>query len=358
VSYFRVRRRVQHWPTRNVAGVDARIAPTAGPAVVGLAPSEIVLPAWLLNRPVAEQRLVLAHETEHVRAGDPWLLMIASAAVAVMPWHPALWFAFGRLRLAIELDCDRRVLDRGIARSDYGSLLIDLSALRRTLPSAMPAFSCNGSYLERRLVAMTTGRTRFALARRIGGGLFAAAMIVTACSKELPTAAEVEKMDVALAEKRAAALTLLDTGATRYLVDGRLVSKEVATSIGAEDIASVEVAKRSGKAPNEVRISRRNSRTTEAGLPDKTPVSTSGVRMMKVDSAGRTGFVASGDGATVRTFDGLLIIDDKIVSSTAIDRIDPAQIESIEVIKGSAATSKYSDPKAAKGVIKVITKKP
>ena len=166
---------------QRVAGVSARIAPTAGPAVVGLAPSEIVLPAWLLDRPDAEQRLVLAHETEHVRAGDPWLLVLACAAVACMPWHPALWFAFGRLRLAVELDCDRRVLKRGVPTSDYGSLLIDLSALRRTLPSAMPAFSCNGSYLERRLVAMTSRRARFALARRIGGGLLAAVALATAC---------------------------------------------------------------------------------------------------------------------------------------------------------------------------------
>ena len=57
-----------------------------------------------------------------------------------------------------------------------------------------------------------------------------------------------------------------------------------------------------------------------------------------------------------RTFDGLLIIDEKIVASTALQQLDPARIESVEVIKGNAATERYSDPRAANGVIKVTTK--
>ena len=360
-SYLRVRRRVQHWPTQNVAGVDARIAPTAGPAVVGLAPSEIVLPKWLLSRPEAEQRLVLTHETEHVRAGDPWLLVVASAAVAVMPWHPALWFAFGRLRLAIELDCDRRVLGRGVARSDYGSLLIDLSALRQTLPSAMPAFSCNGSYLERRLVAMTTGRTRFALARRIGGGVVAAVALATACNKELPTSAEVEKMDVAEAQKQVGRIMLVDSATTRYKVDGEYVTKSDAEKIAAGDIAAVSVTRLDGK-EGEVRIARR--KTGERGarmISDSVslrerPVDESLIRMKMVsDSSERRGSVRA-EGVLNRKFEGLLIIDEKIVEQTELQELNPERIESVEVIKGKAASALYTDPRAANGVIKVKMK--
>ena len=364
-SYLRVRRRVRHWPTQNVAGVEARIAPTAGPAVVGLAPSEIVLPAWLLSRPVAEQRLVLAHETEHVRAGDPWLLVAASAAVAVMPWHPALWFAFGRLRLAVELDCDRRVLGRGVARSDYGSLLIDLSALRQTLPSAMPAFSCNGSYLERRLVAMTTGRTRFALARRIGGGVVAAVALATACNKELPTSAEVERMDVAEAQKQVSRLVLVDTATTRYKVDDQYVTKSDAEKIAAKDIASVEVTKRDGKAMDEIRITRRGRRgdSTVTMLdkvqvdtgPNVREVSVTGKMRMMADTAGRVR-VQGVPLEEKRIFEGLLVIDDKIVDPTLLERINPESIDKVEVIKGDAARVRYTDPRAQKGVIKVTTK--
>ncbi len=354
LSYLRVRRRVQHWPVQDVAGVSARIAPMAGPAVVGLAPSEIVLPAWLLGRPVGEQRLVLAHETEHVRAGDPWLLVLACTAVAVMPWHPALWFAFGRLRLAVELDCDRRVLQRGVPRSDYGTLLIDLSALRRTLPSAMPAFSCNGSYLERRLVAMTSGRTRFALARRIGGGLLAAVALATACSSELPTSAEVEKMDVAAAEKRATRLMLMDTGSTRYVLDGKAVSRDLVMEVRADNIASVEVARGQGRGMDEVRIVRRR-------MMADTLVAASGMKFRVIaDSGQRT--IPDSPSADVnrsefkRTFDGLLVIDNKITNPTLLNGLDPATIEKVEVIKGAAAREQYSDPRAANGVIKVTRK--
>ncbi|MBL0173123.1 MAG: hypothetical protein IPP90_21035 [Gemmatimonadaceae bacterium] len=95
VSYLRIRRVMRRWPVQRVDTVTARIAPAAGPAVVGLAPSEIILPAWLLRCPPEEQRLVVAHESEHVRAGDPWLLVMACGIVACMPWHPALWFCPG-----------------------------------------------------------------------------------------------------------------------------------------------------------------------------------------------------------------------------------------------------------------------
>ena len=70
---------------------------------------------WLLRRAPDEQRIVLAHEAEHVRARDPLLLAAGCAGVALLPWHPVSWWLLARLRLAVELDCDRRVLRRGVA---------------------------------------------------------------------------------------------------------------------------------------------------------------------------------------------------------------------------------------------------
>ncbi len=348
VSYLRICRQMKTWPSRRIDNVLARIAPAAGPAVVGLAPSEIILPAWLLARPAHEQRLVVAHESEHVRAGDPWLLVIACGAVACMPWNPALWFALGRLRLAVELDCDRRVLRRGVPKAAYGSLLIELSVLRSTFPSAMPAFSCNGSFLERRLVAMTSRPSRFVHARRIGSGLIAVVALVTACESTLPTSAEVERMDVASAEAQAKRIALVDSGRTRYIVDGKTVSEVAAKGIGANRIAGVQVVKGTGNELSEIRIA-----TQDTTFPTS--------RLDSVRSPGPltpravTGFGLSAV-SPARKFDGLLLVDGRIVDASELERIDPSRIESIEVVKGPAAARAFTDPRAQNGVIKVTTK--
>ena len=80
-------------------------------------------------RPESDQRLALAHESEHLRAHDPQLLAAACLAVVLFPWNPALWFVVARLRLAIEVDCDRRVLRRGTPAAAYGSLLVSAAEL-------------------------------------------------------------------------------------------------------------------------------------------------------------------------------------------------------------------------------------
>src|SRR6478672_13011011 len=122
--HLRLRRARRGWPSAVLHGRRVRVAPTEGPAVVGVVRPEIVVPRWLLARDAEEQRLVLAHEEEHVRARDHLLLGAACVAVALMPWHPAAWWALTRLRLAIELDCDARVLRHGVQARSYGEMLI------------------------------------------------------------------------------------------------------------------------------------------------------------------------------------------------------------------------------------------
>ncbi|MBL0173047.1 MAG: hypothetical protein IPP90_20605 [Gemmatimonadaceae bacterium] len=351
VSYLRIRRVMRRWPVQRIDNVNARIAPTAGPAVVGLAPSEIILPAWLLRCPPEEQRLVVAHESEHVRAGDPWLLVMACGIVACMPWHPALWFALGRLRLAIELDCDRRVLRRGVPAAAYGSLLIELSAFRPALPSAMPAFSRNGSYLERRLVAMTSRPSRFVHARRFGSGLLAAVALMTACESKLPTSADVERMDATTAQR-----AMAGSGAVHYVVDGTPVEESVAKAISAEKITSIAVSKQRDSI-SEIRILTKDAPAlmkVAGALEESQSVTISEVRIAQPKTDLNVG--ALGTQSPKRKFDGLLLIDGKVVESSELERLVPEQIESIEVVKGEPARLAYGDPRAKNGVIKVIMK--
>ena len=72
--------------------------------------------------------MIVAHEQEHVRAGDPWLIHAACLAVAAMPWNAALWWQLRRLRMAVETDCDRRVLAGGVDLGAYGTMLIDMQS--------------------------------------------------------------------------------------------------------------------------------------------------------------------------------------------------------------------------------------
>jgi len=54
--------------------------------------------------------MVIAHEQSHLAAHDPLLLIVALFLLVLMPWNLPLWWQLHRLRYAIEVDCDSRVL--------------------------------------------------------------------------------------------------------------------------------------------------------------------------------------------------------------------------------------------------------
>ena len=210
--HLRYRRRREHWPLTDLFGTRVRIAGDTGPAVIGVTSAEIVVPQWLLSRDTQEQRLVVEHELEHVRQRDPLLLAAAQVVVILLPWHPAVWWMASRLRLAIELDCDRRVLQRGASPRDYGALLIELTGQHGGFGAALPAFSCSPSHLERRLIAMTPTRLKYPLLRALTTTAVASLALLAACEAELPTAEEMEKMTASARRRRRGGSTMIDTG--------------------------------------------------------------------------------------------------------------------------------------------------
>ncbi|HEV7590196.1 MAG TPA: M56 family metallopeptidase, partial [Longimicrobium sp.] len=165
---------------RRVAGSRVLVSERAGPMVLGVLDPEIVLPRWALDAP-EECGLIVRHEREHVFAGDPWLLALASLAVAALPWSAALWWQHRRLRLAVETDCDARVLAAGESRRRYGRVLLSAATHPHILPRPALAWGGPSSHLERRILAMTAARPRHRVLRAIPFASVACAGAAAAC---------------------------------------------------------------------------------------------------------------------------------------------------------------------------------
>ena len=234
----RLRRR---WPLHLLHGVAARVAPATGPAVLGLARPEIVVPRSLLERSDDEQRLILAHEREHVRARDHLLLAAGWLVVIVLPWHPAVWYILGRLRLAIELDCDARVLRAGASPRKYGTLLIEVATRGGGSRIGALALADGPSQLERRIRAMNGSKKRHRAVSATVACAVGAALVLVACEAKIPTVAEIEQMDVASAQR--SVLRTPSGDRTDVFINGVLASAEEAGALEARKIGSITLVK-------------------------------------------------------------------------------------------------------------------
>ncbi|HEV2146467.1 MAG TPA: M56 family metallopeptidase, partial [Longimicrobiaceae bacterium] len=173
------------WRRATVAGVPVLVSASTGPAVVGFLRGRIVLPEWALAWDGERQRMMVEHEREHLRARDPLLLLLAFTAAAAFPWNAALWWQLRRLRLAMEVDCDARVLRRHSDVRAYGLLLLEVGRVASSGRLPLVALTEPPSFLERRIHAMTRpvlqGRIRRAvLSTAICAGALALAAAIPA----------------------------------------------------------------------------------------------------------------------------------------------------------------------------------
>ena len=192
-SVFELARPRRRWPTTTVDGVPVLLSHDVGPAVIGLLRYRIVLPAWALTLPSAQRDLVLVHEREHAAAADPSLLFAATVLVALSPWNVALWWMAHRLRFAIELDCDARVLRQRPDHLAYGALLLDVT--ERAFGGAMPivALAEPVSLVERRIAAMMSQVPRFAPLRAVVAGACVVGLVAVACVAPRPASASAHR---------------------------------------------------------------------------------------------------------------------------------------------------------------------
>jgi len=193
ILLVRTRSLRSRWTGEEAGGRKILISEDWGPAVVGLLRPQIVLPRWCRSMPESELRLILEHEAEHLEAGDLRFLALAGIFPILLPWSLPTWWMWHRLRLAVEGDCDLRVLRRNPrATRAYMELLLEVG---RRLPRGRVAAAMLSEperTLARRIRTMTMPIPKRPLLRGIllvGAGLI---LIGVACAVPTPTALDTE----------------------------------------------------------------------------------------------------------------------------------------------------------------------
>ncbi len=180
-SWLVLLHRARAWQPTRVRGVDVWVSDRTGPAVVGVLRPRVVLPRWSMEEPSLP--VIVAHEQEHVQAGDNRLLAAAHIVLAAVPWNLPLWWIVHRLRTAIEADCDQRVLESGaVDTRQYCELLLDVGGSRRVHLHPMVALSEPRSHLEQRIDQMTSARFSLSKPVVLGLALVGALALGVACS--------------------------------------------------------------------------------------------------------------------------------------------------------------------------------
>lgn len=153
IGACRLHYRRRSWEPGVLLGEPVLWSRDMGPAIVGLLRPRVVLPSWVGEVEPPGQRLILAHEEEHRRARDGILRFAMASLLVAFPWNPFLWLQYRRLCVAIELDCDRRVMRNFPHRRWlYGDLLVRFG-VRGSMGFGLglTTFAERRSFLEKRI---------------------------------------------------------------------------------------------------------------------------------------------------------------------------------------------------------------
>ncbi|HEX6925672.1 MAG TPA: M56 family metallopeptidase [Longimicrobiaceae bacterium] len=192
----RLRRGLQ---VRRLAGTPVLLTQDVGPSATGIVNPLILVPHWALDLDDERLALLLRHEREHLAARDPLLLLLTLIPIVLMPWHLPLWWMRKRLQLAVEVDCDRRVLRAHPDVRRYAELLLHLverapMLSRASVPvaTAVAPLRPRPSHLARRITAMTEPQRPRLLLRTIPAmlGLVALAALLPILPRPADAAAQ------------------------------------------------------------------------------------------------------------------------------------------------------------------------
>ncbi len=188
LSWQSLRRKVSRAEKRVLEGVEVRVLDEYGPAVFGFFRPQIIVPRWLLDANASLRQLVLRHERAHIDARDQLTLFAALFLAAAAPWNLPLWWQLRRLRSAIEIDCDARVLRDATPETAYAEALLEVQQRRTRMPISAIALIEPVTQLERRIRIMMSRKNRRGWTAVALSTPVAAALLVTACAVNAPEA--------------------------------------------------------------------------------------------------------------------------------------------------------------------------
>jgi beta-lactamase regulating signal transducer with metallopeptidase domain len=184
--------RKRRWERGRIAGAPVYITEHAGPAVVGIFRPRIVIPRWVQRASLEVQGHVIAHEQAHLDAHDVGLFTGALFLLVCMPWNLPLWWQLRRLRCAIEVDCDARVLKAGHDTASYGETLIAVAERRSLYIGAVAGMSESKSFLEDRISIMVRKPARWWRMSAAALGCLSLALVAVAAEVGPPESTSAE----------------------------------------------------------------------------------------------------------------------------------------------------------------------
>jgi len=151
--------------SRFPAGLAIRCsANVSAPVTIG---SGVLLPADYARWGAEKLRIVVAHESSHVRQGDFYLQLLAGLYAALVWVSPLGWWLKRRLADLSEAISDRAGLDQAASPSLYARILLEFAALPRPTPAGVAmARTSNLSHRIERLLNEGSFRRAFAGGRR------------------------------------------------------------------------------------------------------------------------------------------------------------------------------------------------
>lgn len=331
------------WRRASVAGRSVLVSRSGGPAAVGLLRPSIVVPEWLLGASECAQSVILMHEVEHVRTRDHALLALAPLPVILFPWNGVLWWQLRRLRLAVELDCDRRVLARGVDVETYASLLLEIAARPRGHVLAASLARPERRPLEARLLAMTPGPLSWRRLRVAGAAAAALVLLAVACETDPPVAPAADEMVSARPLPFGDVGDDVEAGRIRVFVDGRRVGRAELDGLAPSDIASIEVQKRALSAGD-------GASTPLGGTIFIRTKAVSGERE-SARAAARERFGEVGAAIAEAPAGTVFVIDGRAATAEEAAAVQPGDIATVEVMR------KRRDGLPLAGEIRISTKR-
>lgn len=226
-------RRQRTWAPGTIGDAVVQVSPDVGPAVVGFIRPRIVIPAWLCESPRQDQMAVIAHEKAHLRAGDPQLFTVALCLLVFMPWNLPLWWHLRRLRNAIEVDCDARVLDSGHDPVAYGRTLVNVGEKQSGSLMAVAAMSESPALLEERISIMMSKPVRWWQVYSTALGCLSLTLVAVAAQVSPPNAASsvaaapALELDVATLERFVGHYKLGDASVLKVTRNGTQLSAQL-----------------------------------------------------------------------------------------------------------------------------------